>query len=263
MTILDKIIQQKEFEVRELKAIYSVLMDEDATKRPSLYESFRQSETMNVIAEVKRASPSKGVINEEVDPVIQAKTYQEAGAGAISVLTDRLFFQGTMADLSRVAANVPNLPILCKDFIIDEVQIQAAKDHGASVILLIVAALSETRLKELYDFATSLHLDVLVEVHNEEEAESALNIGANIIGVNNRNLKTFEVDLEVTERLASYFQDEDILFISESGIKTKDDVHRVAQVGAKGILVGETLMKAENVAETLSQFRIPLPKGMK
>lgn len=263
MTILDEILKQKELEVQELKAIYSGGHEaEPLKKRPSLYDQFMDSANMNVIAEVKRASPSKGMINQDVDPVAQAKAYATAGAGAISVLTDRTFFKGSMADLSAVAQAV-DVPLLCKDFMIDEVQIDAAKEHGASIILLIAAALPETRLQELYDYARSQQLDVLFEVHNEEEAETALRVGANIVGINNRNLKTFEVDLGVTERVASLLQQTDRLLISESGMKVKEDIERVRAAGAKGILVGETLMRSGDIQQTMNQFRIPFTKVAK
>lgn len=262
MTILDRIIQQKEIEVRELKAIYSAPHIAGTEKvRPSLYESFQNANNINVIAEVKRASPSKGAINEDVDPVAQAKQYEQAGAGAISVLTDVTFFKGSMADLAAVAEAV-NVPVLCKDFMIDRVQIDAAKEHGASVILLIAAALSEERLQDLYDYARSLNLDVLFEVHNEQEAETALKIGARIIGINNRDLKTFKVDLGVTERVASILKREDILLVSESGIRTREDVEQVEAAGAKAILVGETLMRSSNIAETMKEIRIPFHKAV-
>jgi len=262
LTILEKIIEQKKVEVQELKVIYSVQQSENAKKRPSLYESFKNLKNIGVIAEVKRASPSKGVINDEVDPVAQAIAYEKAGAGAISVLTDRQFFKGSMADLSAVSEAV-NLPLLCKDFMIDEVQIDVAKDHGASVILLIAAALPEERLLELYQYARSKELDVLFEVHDEEEAEMALRIGARIIGINNRNLKTFEVDLGVTERVASILKDANCLLVSESGIRTKEDVEQVEQAGAKAILVGETLMRSPNITDTMNEIRIPLTKAVK
>lgn len=263
MTILDEILKQKELEVQELKAIYSGGHEAEPLKnRPSLYDQFMDSANMNVIAEVKRASPSKGMINQDVDPVAQAKAYAAAGAGAISVLTDRTFFKGSMADLSAVAQAV-DVPLLCKDFMIDEVQIDAAKEHGASIILLIAAALPESRLKELYNYARSQQLDVLFEVHNEEEAETALRVGANIVGINNRNLKTFEVDLGVTERVASLLQQTDRLLISESGMKVKEDIERVRAAGAKGILVGETLMRSGDIQQTMNQFRIPFTKVAK
>ncbi|WP_249315620.1 indole-3-glycerol phosphate synthase TrpC [Bacillus sp. FJAT-49711] len=262
MTILEKIIEQKKIEVQELKVIYSVQQSINEKRRPSLYESFKNLDKISVIAEVKRASPSKGVINDEVDPIAQAKAYAGAGAGAISVLTDRQFFKGSMADLSAVSEAV-DLPLLCKDFMIDEVQIDVAKDHGASVILLIAAALPEERLRELYHYARSKQLDVLFEVHDEKEAEMALRIGARIIGINNRNLKTFEVDLGVTERVATVLKGENCLLVSESGIRTKEDVEQVSQAGAKAILVGETLMKSANITETMNEIRIPLTKAVK
>lgn len=262
VTILDQIIAQKEIEVKELHAIYSGHHFQNEGSRPSLYESFQGRERMSVIAEVKRASPSKGIINQEVDPVTQAKAYEQAGAGAISVLTDQTFFKGSMADLTAVAKEV-NVPLLCKDFMIDEIQIDVARDHGASVILLIAAALSEERLHELYRYARSQNLDVLFEVHNEQEAEIALRVGARIIGINNRNLKTFEVDLSITERVASLLKNEKILLISESGIRTKEDVEQVEAAGAKAILVGETLMRSANIAETLNDIRIPFKKVVK
>ncbi len=232
MTILDKIIAQKEIEVKELKVVYSFGQSQHNKQRPSLYDSFIDAEKMNVIAEVKRASPSKGDINQNVDPVAQAKQYEQSGAGAISVLTDRLFFKGSMKDLSDVSNSV-DVPVLCKDFMIDRIQIDVAKEHGASVILLIAAALPEERLQDLYDYARSLGLDVLFEVHDEREAEIALKIGARIIGINNRNLKTFDVDLGVTERLSTFLNDENILLISESGIRTREDVVQVEAGGCE------------------------------
>lgn len=262
MTILDQIIAQKQLEVKELRAIYNALDVQPQKRRPSLYKKFLESEKMNVIAEVKRASPSKGMINEHVDPVAQAVEYVQAGAGAISVLTDRTFFKGSMSDLSAVG-NTVDVPILCKDFMIDSIQIDTAVDHGASVILLIAAALPEAKLQELYDYAKSLELDVLFEVHDEKEAELALKIGAEIIGINNRNLKTFEVDLAVTERLSSLLQSEDIILISESGIRTRGDVERAENAGAKAILVGETLMRSPHISETMNELRIPIRKAVR
>ncbi len=262
MTILDRIIAQKFLEVQELKAIYGA-REPKPVKRTSLYNSIQKSKTMSVIAEVKRASPSKGDINQQVDPVAQAKQYKEAGATAISVLTDRQFFNGTMADLSEVSSAVPELPLLCKDFMIDRVQINTAVHHGASIILLIAAALKEDQLRDLYDYAKSLDLDVLFEVHNEEEAETALQIGANIIGINNRDLKTFNVDLEVTERVAALIKNENIVVVSESGIRTREDVAFVEAAGAKAVLVGETLMRSVDIAATMNEIRIPLHRAVR
>lgn len=252
MTFLEKILAEKEKEVARLKASQLRLAAIDR-KAPSLYETFMQSERMSIISEIKRASPSKGDIRTEIDPVHQAIQYEEAGANAISVLTDQPFFKGTIDDLKAVSQAV-KLPVLCKDFIIDEIQIDIAKANGASVILLIAAALNSKRLKQLYDYAQSKNLEVLLEVHNEEELQVALAVGANIIGINNRNLKTFEVDLAVVEHLAKQISDPNILIISESGIRTREDVVRVQKAGAKGILVGETLMRSTTVKEAIKSL---------
>jgi len=259
MTILDKIIRQKEKEVALLK---KQSIDSAPVKKSALNiaQTFKESAQMNVIAEIKRSSPSKGAIHSGVDPVVQAKNYAAYGAGAISVLTDETFFNGSMDDL-RAVRDAVDLPLLCKDFMIDPVQIDQAKANGASIILLIVAALSESSLKELYDYATAQELEVLCEVHNEEEMKRALDLGVQIIGINNRNLKTFEVDLETTEKLASMVQNPDTILISESGIKTRADVKQVAEHGASGILVGETLMRSDNLLFTFSDLRIPFTKG--
>lgn len=259
MTILDKIIRQKEKEVALLK---KQSFDSAPVKKSAfnIAQSFKENAQMNVIAEIKRSSPSKGAINSGIDPVVQAKNYTAYGAGAISVLTDETFFNGSMDDLRAVHEAV-DLPLLCKDFMIDPVQIDQAKASGASIILLIVAALSEYSLKGLYDYAIEQELEVLCEVHNEEEMERALDLGAQIIGINNRNLKTFEVDLETTGNLSSMVQNPDTILISESGIKTREDVKQVAEHGASGILVGETLMRSDNLFVTFSDLRIPFTKG--
>lgn len=254
--ILTKIIDQKEIEVSKLKET-GLTGEGLQVNRPSLVERLRNATSMAVIAEIKRASPSKGEIKLDVNPIEQALTYEQAGATAISVLTDETFFKGSIEDLQNVSQHV-QIPRLCKDFMIDEIQIDRAYQSGATVILLIVAALSKERLQELYNYAKQKGLDVLTEVHDEQELESALEIGAEIIGINNRNLKTFVVDLAVTERLASRLDPKKHIIISESGIKTVADVERVKKAGARGILVGETLMQAEHVAKTLKQLQLPL-----
>ncbi|TMU86910.1 indole-3-glycerol phosphate synthase TrpC [Bacillus sp. BHET2] len=254
-TILDTIIEKKKEEVNELKQTgYESYYQEDTPKK-TLYESLKSASALQVIAEIKRASPSKGDIRTEVDPVAQAGKYEEAGACAISVLTDTPFFKGRMEDLANVR-RVVAIPILCKDFIIDEIQIDRAKDAGANIILLIVAALSFDRLQELYSYATRCGLEVLVEVHNEEEMEEALDLGATIIGVNNRNLKTFEVDLKITEVLGSMVQGRDVVLISESGIRDEDDCQRAVNAGAHGVLVGETLMRSHDPQAALACLQV-------
>jgi indole-3-glycerol phosphate synthase len=256
-TILDTIIEKKKEEVNDLKQSGYQSFHNHSTPTKSLYETLKSAPFLQVIAEIKRASPSKGDIRTEVDPELQAAIYAEAGACAISVLTDTPFFKGRMEDLANVRRAV-SIPILCKDFIIDEIQIDRARDAGANVILLIVAALDSFRLGELFSYATSLGLEVLVEVHNEEEMMEALKLGATIIGVNNRNLKTFEVDLLITETLASMVKGREVVLISESGIRDEADSRRVKDAGAQGILVGETLMRSEDPAAILSALQVEI-----
>ncbi|WP_107838281.1 indole-3-glycerol phosphate synthase TrpC [Metasolibacillus meyeri] len=258
MTILTKIIEHKKTELHDLRAVQPDFIE--TVKRPSLYERLRQATTVQVIAEMKRASPSKGDIATHVEPVEQAKIYAAAGAVCISVLTESKFFKGSFADLNAVAQAV-DIPLLCKDFIIDSVQIDYAKAAGASVILLIVAALTDEELHSLHDYATFLGLDVLVEVHDVEELERALKINPKIVGVNNRNLKTFEVDLAQTAEVARHLTNSDIAFISESGIWVPEDTATVAAAGARAVLVGESLMRSNNVADDLQALQIPLVKA--
>ena len=257
-TILDQIIAEKVKEVARLKQ--QTIQPEIYPKIPTFESSIRKQETLGIIAEIKRASPSKGMIHESVDPVAQAKMYEALGANAISVLTDTPFFKGSMADLRAIRQAV-QIPILCKDFIIDRVQIDVAHAAGANIILLIAAALDDTQLKDLYQYAVSKGLEVLCEVHNEVELQRILPLDPTLIGVNNRNLKTFDVDLTTTQRLAAQAKRENCLFISESGIASTDDAQFVAQHGAQAILVGETLMRSKTLAKTFQKLQIPLLKG--
>lgn len=261
MTILDKIIKEKKNEVAKLKKEMQ-RSPEQQEDLPAVRGSFRSrveaQETMSIIAEIKRASPSKGVINADVDPIKQAETYATYGASAISVLTDTPFFQGTMDDL-RAVRKVVDVPVLCKDFIIDPVQIDRAVAAGANIILLIAAALEDDQLKSLYDYAQKSGVEILCEVHNEEEMDRVIALGADIIGINNRNLKTFEVDLETTTRLANKITDPNTILVSESGIETVADVEFVAAAGARAILVGETFMRTDNLKGTIQSFQVPLP----
>jgi indole-3-glycerol phosphate synthase len=254
-TILQEIIIKKNREIEELKEEGYRTYNQSLNHPVGLYASLMDTERIQVIAEIKRASPSKGDIRLEVDPVEQAKIYERAGAAAISVLTDTPFFKGKMDDLAQVR-EVVSIPILCKDFILDPVQIDRAKDAGANIILLIVAALDEHTLYSLFDYAESKGLEVLVEVHNEKEMKIALEMGARIIGINNRNLKTFEVSLEVTERLGRLVKNKEIVLISESGIKHDADCKRAAKAGAHGVLVGETLMKSKDSVRTLASLQV-------
>tara|TARA_B100000579_G_C22796876_1_gene837596 strand:+ start:65 stop:853 length:789 start_codon:yes stop_codon:yes gene_type:complete len=215
------------------------------------------SEKLGLIAEVKKSSPSAGVIAKEFDPVLQAKKYAEAGASAISVLTDEKFFGGRLEYLVKIRQEV-EIPILRKDFIINEAQIYEASVAGADAILLIVAALDQDELKRLLDCAYTYQLEVLMEVHDLKELERALDTDVKIIGVNNRNLKTFEVDLKNTEKISEEVP-EDIFFVSESGIKTPEDAALVAGWGADAVLVGESLMRTDDVNLAVKEIMESVP----
>ena len=247
---LSRILEQKAREVEKMER--EELQPLRQTYRLSEYLKNHQ-DRLQIIAEVKKASPSLGDINLDVDIVQQAQTYEANGAVMISVLTDEVFFKGHLEYLREISSHV-QIPTLNKDFIIDEKQIIRARNAGATVILLIVAALSEKRLKELYDYATELGLEVLVETHNLAELEVAHRLGAQIIGVNNRNLTTFEVDLQTSVDLAKYFKN-DCFYISESAIFTEEDAKRVAPY-FNGILVGTALMQAEDVAQRIKELQI-------
>ena len=247
---LDKILAEKRREVDMM------VME---TPRPvrqtkGFVQRLREDEAyLQVIGEVKRASPSLGAINMTVDVLSQAKSYETAGVSAISVLTDPVFFKGSIDDLRLVAYNV-SIPVINKDFIIDKKQIVRAVNSGATIVLLIVACLSESDLKKLYQFAVSLGLEVLVEVHNAPELEVAHRIGAELIGVNNRNLKTFEVSLQNSLDLVS-LQQADRFYISESGIKSHLEAEQVA-ADFRAVLVGEALMKDGNPTDAAKQLQV-------
>lgn len=253
MNVLDEIVAQKKIELGRLskRAISSADLLSALKARGGERDflgALRRPRTggMALIAEVKKASPSAGVICKDFDPVRIAKQYEGAGADCLSVLTDEKFFQGSLEYLKQIRAAV-KLPLLRKDFIIDERQILEAVEWGADAILLIVAILSDSQLKQFHLLATGAGLAALVEAHDEAELERALVAGAKLIGVNNRDLKTFKVDLGTTERLAERLaktpdRDGKIL-VAESGIHTRADVERLARCGAQAILVGESLMK--------------------
>jgi indole-3-glycerol phosphate synthase len=197
-----------------------------------------------LIAEVKKASPSAGVIVESFDPVAVAKNYARVGVEAISILTDERFFQGHLSYLEMIRAAVPQ-PLLRKDFILDRLQIMEAAAAGADAILLIVAALSQEQLISLLETAALYQLDALVEVHTLSELERALETSAQIIGINNRNLTTFETDLSVTEKLSEEVPAE-LVLVSESGIRTAEDLARIKACGVDAVLIGEALMRGQN-----------------
>jgi indole-3-glycerol phosphate synthase len=255
VNILDTIVEQKKREVAKLRSTnVTVRSLKNALAKRGDHRGFicalrhPRRGSVALIAEVKKASPSAGVIRADFDPVRIAKDYEAAGASCLSVLTDEQFFQGSLEYLKQIRAAV-ELPLLRKDFIIDARQILEAIKWGADAILLIVAILSDSELKRFHELATEAGLAVLVEVHDEEELERALAIDARLIGVNNRDLKTFTVDLATTETLAKRIfatrTRDDVLLVAESGLHTRVDVARVAHAGAGAILVGESLMRGD------------------
>lgn len=249
MNILDEIIASKRKEIKAYNEMEPVASDKFPGKC-RLADRLRQGR--GVIAEIKRASPSKGDIRLDVDVAGQAKIYEQAGAAAISVLTDELYFKGSMADLEKVAQLV-SVPVLCKDFVVDRIQIDRAKNAGATIILLIVAALEQGELEELFVYAQASGLEVLVEVHDRAELQIAVELGAELIGVNNRNLKTFEVSLQQTAHIAKHFpEDSHSLLISESGISSEGDAEFAFSTGANGVLVGEALMRSQDAGAWIS-----------
>lgn len=258
MSILDKIITEKKKEVEVLKG--KRFSPEAIKKVTSFKDRIKDSNSMNIIAEIKRASPSKGAIHMDVNPAAQALEYEVYGAQAISILTDTSFFKGSMDDLKSVRQTV-DLPLLCKDFMIDAVQIDQAKAAGANIILLIVAALDQKQLLKLHNYAIKLDLEVLVEVHDKTEMERALKINAQLIGINNRDLNTFNVDLQTTANLALIVTDPNVILISESGIVSGENARTVSESGAQAILVGETLMRATDLKQTFKDFQVPFKQS--
>jgi len=261
--ILDTIVEQKKREIARLPGgSVSVQTLKDALARRGEHRGFAfhlkrpRRGSVALIAEVKKASPSAGVICKDFDPVRIAREYEAAGASCLSVLTDEQFFQGSLDYLRDIRAAV-KVPLLRKDFIIDERQILEAVEWGADAILLIVAILSDSNLARFHELATEAGLAALVEVHDEKELERALAVNARLIGVNNRNLKTFQVDISTTERLAQRLwqsASEETTLVAESGIHTRADVERLGRCGARAILVGESLMKGRDVGKKVEEL---------
>lgn len=255
--ILDEIIEKRKEQLqREMDNFPLEEMKEMA--KASAHENLGfikvlKKEGLSVIAEVKKASPSKGIIAEDFRPLDTAKAYEKAGAAAISCLTEEHYFKGGSKYFADIRKEV-QIPMLRKDFIFDEYQIYEAKVLGADAILLIAAILTKEQLKEFYDLAGSLGMDCLVEVHDEEELAKAVDCKCEILGINNRNLKTFEVDLKTTSKLSSKIPYEAVL-VSESGMKDANDLLYVREQRADGVLIGETLMRSDNIGETMKKLR--------
>lgn len=253
MNYLDKIIKTKRKEIRSIKEKIPVSFLEKTSlyneARPSFYDSVNVSQP-SIIAEFKRKSPSKGILNEDADLISVVYAYQEAGASAISVLTDK-HFNGTAVDLS-VAYESVKIPILRKDFIIDEFQIFEARSIGASAILLIAAVLDKNEIERFTSLAGELELDVLLELHGKDEIPK-ISSKNRIVGINNRNLKTFDVDIKQSMELAAELSD-DFLKISESGISSVETVLELYENGLQAFLMGEVFMKTENPEKAASEF---------
>ncbi|RUT36077.1 indole-3-glycerol phosphate synthase TrpC [Paenibacillus zeisoli] len=260
---LDRIVATKHKEVAELATSFSLSSAERAiADLPATLGFYRalsegRKRSMGLIAEVKKASPSKGLIRPDFNPVEIAKNYADAGTDCISVLTDKEYFQGSGEYLKAIRQAV-QVPLLRKDFIIDERQIYEARLLGADAVLLIAAILTDQQLKQFEAAANSLGLDALVEVHDREELERVLSLGSSkLIGINNRNLRTFEVSLRTTEELVDLVP-AGITLISESGISTPEDINYLSSCGAHGVLVGETFMRKPLVNEAVHELMGPV-----
>ena len=256
--MLDEIVEKTKERLVESKKNKSLDELKDEVAKMNITQDFPFKEALSgdeisIIAEVKRASPSKGMIAEDFDYVFIAKDYEDAGASAISVLTEPYFFKGSNDYLKEISENV-SIPILRKDFVIDEYMIWEAKAIGAAAVLLIVSILSIVELKKFLDLAHDLGLSAIVEAHDGNEIRTALNVGAEIIGVNNRNLTDFSVDIENSISLRRCVSG-DVVFISESGIKTPEDVRRLKENDVDAVLIGETLMKCDDKKAMISEFK--------
>lgn len=256
--ILDKIVESTKLRVNKQRQEVSEeklkeLAEQLNTQSDFPFEKALKRNPINFICEVKKASPSKGVIAEDFPYLEIAKDYEVAGASCISVLTEPEFFLGNDKYLSEIKQKVTT-PVLRKDFTIDPYQIYQAKVLGADCILLICSILHEKQLSEYIKLCDELGLSALVEAHDEEEVKMALNVGARIIGVNNRNLKTFEVDIHNSVDLRKLVPD-NIIFVAESGIKTPDDIRVLIDAKVNGVLIGETLMKSKDKSKTLKELQ--------
>ncbi|TCL55846.1 indole-3-glycerol phosphate synthase [Hydrogenispora ethanolica] len=242
--------RQEEVPLSELIALISDLPETDAARD---FKSALKRQEMALIAELKKASPSKGLLRADFDPGQLAAAYEQAGAAALSVLTDETFFQGSLQNLRIAKKETRHVPLLRKDFVVDPYQLYEAKLYGADAVLLIVAVLGEEALSRFITAAQDLGLTPLVEVHGLREVEAALQAGAEVIGINNRDLSTFQVNLETTLELVRKIP-ADVITVSESGIRTRDDLSRLEEAGVAAVLVGETLVTAADPGLKLRQL---------
>jgi indole-3-glycerol phosphate synthase len=254
-TVLEKIMHAKVHELIGAQSRLPAVSIENALDRAQKPRSFKRALMMHapaIIAEIKRASPSAGLICEDFDPMRIAKEYQDAGAAVLSVITEAKHFRGGLEILARLRWST-KIPLLRKDFLIDPYQILEARQAGADAVLLIAALLDAPALRQMRESAERYGMDALVEVHNESELQRALDSGATVIGVNNRDLRTFEVSLDVSLNLARMMP-KGILTVAESGIRTKDDIGRLSDAGYRGFLVGEHLMRSASPGAALKEL---------
>ena len=256
--ILDQIVADKKLELASRKLAFPMLgIEKEIAQRdkPLDFAAALKGDRVRLIAEVKRASPSRGVIRNNFDPLKIAEIYASKGAAAISVLTEARYFQGSISYLLEIreALGEKNLPLLRKDFLTDPYQIHESRAYGADALLLIVALLDEKKLSELMGLTRELGMQALVEVHSEEELKIALDCGAEIIGINNRDLTTFETDLVTTERLCKKIP-EGKTVVSESGIKTREDLERLSGCRVDAVLIGESLMASKDIGAKMEEL---------
>jgi indole-3-glycerol phosphate synthase len=253
MSVLDSIIEGVREDLAARRLPLAQIYQRLESTAPALdAHTYLAREEMNVIAEVKRSSPSKGALAPITDPAMLAERYQEAGAAAVSVLTEERRFGGSLADLDAVRQRI-EIPLLRKDFMVDEYQFYEARAHGADIVLLIVAALSKNQLKDFYDLATELGMASLIEVHTAQELESAMDINPRIVGINSRNLKTLDVDSRAFAELLPQIP-ANVIRVAESGISTRSDVEFAQNAGATAILVGEALVKSGNPISAMQEL---------
>jgi len=253
---LDKIVAEKRDEIEQRQKTVPLPELEAAIKEKPLpldMAAALRGDSLRLIAEIKRASPSRGVLSPNLEPIKLAHTYAQCGAAAISVLTESRYFGGSGEDIEAVRRELPNIPLLRKDFVIKPYQIYESRAWGADALLLIVAILDDSALKELLSLSHELGMKCLVEVHNENELKRALACDVKIIGINNRNLDTMAVDINITKNLRPLIPPDRIV-VSESGIKGREDIQRLRELGVNAVLIGEVLVTASDVAAKIKEL---------
>jgi len=261
--ILDEIIERTKEDLEKRKKEFSLeWLGRSLASNPypprdvKPFLTSTREEPIRIIAEVKKASPSKGIIKEDFDPLVIAQSYSNSGANAISVLTEPHYFQGNLEYLTQIRRYVPT-PLLRKDFIVDKYQIVEALVYGADFILLIAKALSTKDLKELYEYALHVGLEVLVEIHDKEDLTKAMKCGAHIIGINHRNLDTFEMDMELCDKLIPMIPNGKII-VAESGVSNVETIKRLSAIGADAFLIGEHFMRQDSIEDEMRKFKAAL-----